>query len=349
MNPAHAADPSSLRQAWKDLRAREKGLRARDAAAKLGVAESQLAASGCGESAVRLEGSWPAFVATLAEAGPLLVITRNEHAVIEQTGPIQEVKSFGPVGQVVGHPIDLRLFFEHWGVGFAIQEETRGGARRSIQVFDHDGTAVVKLYETEGTDAAALGRIVEAFRSADQSREQAVAPPRRAADRPDAAVDAEALRGAWREMRDTHEFVRLLSRFEVGRLQALRLAGPELAEPVAATALREVLERSSQDALPIMVFVASPGVLQIHTGTVRNVVPTAPWLNVLDPAFNLHVREDRIASSWRVRKPTADGVVTALELYDAEGELVALLVGRRKPGSAELDAWRTMVEGLSAA
>jgi hypothetical protein len=44
-----------------------------------------------------------------------------------------------------------------------------------------------------------------------------------------------------------------------------------------------------------------------------------PWLNVLDPGFNLHLREDLIASAWIVRKPTADGVVSSLELFDAGG------------------------------
>jgi putative hemin transport protein len=49
-----------------------------------------------------------------------------------------------------------------------------------------------------------------------------------------------------------------------------------------------------------------------------------------------------------VRKPTRDGVVTALELYDSEGEQIALLVGKRKPGQKESEAWRSLVESLPA-
>jgi putative hemin transport protein len=71
-----------------------------------------------------------------------------------------------------------------------------------------------------------------------------------------------------------------------------------------------------------------------------------PWLNVLDPGFNLHLREDHIASAWVVRKPTSDGLVTSLELFDAQGETIAMFFGERKPGRAELCAWRELIDEL---
>jgi putative hemin transport protein len=73
-----------------------------------------------------------------------------------------------------------------------------------------------------------------------------------------------------------------------------------------------------------------------------------PWLNVLDPTFNLHLREDAIASSWVVRKPTRDGDVTSLELFDAAGFCFAQLFGQRKPGVPELESWRAVLQVLSS-
>jgi putative hemin transport protein len=68
-----------------------------------------------------------------------------------------------------------------------------------------------------------------------------------------------------------------------------------------------------------------------------------PWFNVLDPTFNLHLREDATASAWIVRKPTRDGDVTSLELFDKDGFCFAQLIGARKPGKPELEAWRTIL------
>jgi putative hemin transport protein len=69
---------------------------------------------------------------------------------------------------------------------------------------------------------------------------------------------------------------------------------------------------------------------------------------VMDPSFNLHLREDRIGSVWLVRKPTEDGVVTSVEVFDKQGENIAMLFGARKPGKPELPAWRELAESLVA-
>ena len=71
-----------------------------------------------------------------------------------------------------------------------------------------------------------------------------------------------------------------------------------------------------------------------------------PWVNVLDPGFNLHLREDHIASAWVVKKPTADGLVTSLELFDAQGETIAMFFGERKPGKRESCEWRALIDNL---
>ena len=43
---------------------------------------------------------------------------------------------------------------------------------------------------------------------------------------------------------------------------------------------------------------------------------------------------------------TEDGIVTSLEIYDTEGDPIALMFGRRKPGEVELDGWRAIVAAL---
>ncbi|MGH8046767.1 MAG: ChuX/HutX family heme-like substrate-binding protein, partial [Chthoniobacterales bacterium] len=66
----------------------------------------------------------------------------------------------------------------------------------------------------------------------------------------------------------------------------------------------------------------------------------------LDDEFNLHLREPGVAAAWLVRKPTKDGVVTSIELYDTAGENIALLFGKRKPGQPEDENWRNLAESL---
>jgi len=163
------------------------------------------------------------------------------------------------------------------------------------------------------------------------------------AERPDTEIDVEGLRSAWRGMKDTHEFFPMLGRFKVGRVQALRLVGDEFARELPSRALRAAMEQASEAGTPIMIFVGSPGCIQIHTGPIERLVETQGWFNVLDPAFNLHLREAGIARVFSVRKPTDDGVVTSIEAFDAQGRTILLMFGARKPGHPELTEWRGLV------
>ncbi|MCY1537348.1 Hemin transport protein HemS [compost metagenome] len=180
---------------------------------------------------------------------------------------------------------------------------------------------------------------------------QFVPAEKKAAPRDDGAIDAVALADAWRGMQDTHEFFGLLNKFDVERQQSFRLTEGEFTQRAETGAVRELLLEASFDGTPIMVFVGSPGCIQIHSGPVVRIEPMEmhgmQWLNVLDPGFNLHLREDRIASVWIVQKPTSDGIVTSVEAFDGEGELMAMFFGARKPGVPERTEWREIVAKLS--
>lgn len=334
---------------WADLRAAEANLRIRDAAKKLGVSEAELLATRLGDGVARLQDPWPKIIAAMGKAGEVMGLTRNEAVVHERHGTYGELSLDGHVGLIVGEDIDLRIFFGPWAHGFAVTEETKTGPRHSLQFFDGTGRAVHKIYATEKTDMAAFQAIAETFRAAEQSADLAIKPAAaKAPSRPDAEIDAATLRSEWAALKDTHDFFPLLRRHKVAREQAFRLAGREFAEPVSNDSARRMMQAAAETDLPIMVFVGNPGMIQIHTGPVKRLVPTGPWFNVLDPMFNLHLREDAIASSWLVRKPSVDGTITSLELFDRDGELIVSFFGKRKPGNPELAEWRRLAESLVA-
>ncbi|XXF75378.1 ChuX/HutX family heme-like substrate-binding protein [Myxococcaceae bacterium GXIMD 01537] len=353
MQPQHA--PSSapgaslpLRQRWLALREAQPKTRVRDAAEQLGVSEAELVASGVGTDVVRLDAHLDVILPLLESLGPVMALTRNAHAVHEKHGVYHNVELSGSRALVLDKDIDLRLFLSRWRFAFAVREARPEGVRRSLQFFDPSGTAVHKVFLEEGSNVEVFERLVADLASREQSDQLSLLPPVPAATpRPDGDVDVAGLRAGWAALQDTHEFFGLLQRFEVARVQALRLAGTEWAHPVAPGALSFILERAAASALPIMVFVGNPGAIQIHTGPVRTVKAMGPWMNVLDPGFSLHVRADHIASAWVVRKPTRDGIVTSVELFDAEGENIALLFGERKPGKPEVPAWRELAEELA--
>jgi len=344
--PAPVPAEAGLRAAWRALKA-QGDVRARDAARSLGVSEAELVASECGETTTRLEGDFRELYMQLPKLGRIMALARNESCVHERVGRFQDVSFDGHVGLVLGPDIDLRIFFSAWRFGYALEEPSPRGAKRSLQFFDAQGTAVHKIHLRPESDVDAFNTLVAGFRAVRQTPGDEVAPaPAPHIDPPDESIDVAAMRAEWAAMTDTHEFFPLLKRHKLGREQALRLADPEFAQRLPVSTARLLLDEAARTELPIMVFVGNPGMIQIHTGLVHNVRVMGPWLNVMDPEFNLHLREDQVHSVWLVRKPTRDGIVSSIELFDAGGNNIALFFGKRKPGVPEDESWRELLTTL---
>lgn len=361
MSPESVRTVEDLRDAWRALRERQPRIRARNAAAELGVSEAQLVASRTGGGGTRrIRADLDALLPALAAVGPLMALTRNDLFVHEKVGVYGDVYVNPHVSSVVGEAIDLRIFPSRWVHGFAVETEGRRARRRSLQFFDGRGVAVHKIFLTDDSDVDAWEAVVRDLLHPDQDPTVEVeADPaeegpdaegetggRREGSRPDDEVDVAALEAGWREMEDTHDFFGLLRDHDVDRTRALRLVSDELARPASRDGVRRVLETASDQAIDLMVFVRSPGTIQIHHGPVRRIVDTPPWLNVLDGEFDLHVLEEGIGSTWVVRKPVEAGWVTSVEAYDEGGDLCALFFGCRKEGEPEDPEWRALARGL---
>ena len=283
----------------------------------------------------------------------MLALTRNPSTVHEKTGVYRQVSGNAAMGLVLAGDIDLRLFFKRWHAGFAVTELAANPGNRvqpSLQFFDAHGTAVHKIFVREATQLAAWHAVIANFTATEQVMPSFTPPAPPAAVQPDAAINASCLLADWAALQDTHDFFALLNRYGAERQQSFRLAQGVHTQPLAPSAIDALLQNAALDATPIMCFVDSPGCIQIHSGPVQRVEPRdirgERWLNVIDPSFNLHLRENDIAQVWRVSKPTVDGTVTSVEAFDAQGELIVRFFGARKPGQPELQAWRDLVEKL---
>ncbi|OSN01990.1 hemin-degrading factor [Lonsdalea populi] len=317
---------------------------ARELAQLMNISEAELSYLRVGHEARRLIDEPRHILAALEGVGETKSITRNEYAVHEQIGFYRNQRIGGHAGVVLNpRGLDLRVFPEQWASVFFFIEQTARGERQSIQFYDRQGDAVLKVYGTEHTDWTAWQEMVERFTASDNAP-LALTPYSSPAS--DVVVDAARLEQAWREMQDVHEFFPLLKRHNLTRQQAFRHVSDDLACRVDNQALVTLLNAAHQDGNEIMIFVGNRGCVQIFTGVIEKVVPMDHWLNVFNAAFTLHLQGNTIAESWVTRKPTRDGVVTSLELFAADGTQIAQLFGQRTEGQPEQVQWRRQVSSL---
>jgi len=341
MKTALLSNRLALKDRWSEFKAENPKTRIRDAAKELDTTEADLVATGIGENIILLDGDFRELLKEVTSLGYVMALTRNDHVVHERKGVYQNISFNNHVGLVLGEDIDLRLFLGDWKFGFAVHE----GERFSLQFFNSFGDATHKIYLTEESNKEAYEVLVEKYRAADQDAAilTTVKPEKKAEETMD-VIDRAAFQAEWLTLKDTHEFFGLLRKYKLSRKEALRHAPEGYAYQIKPESMKAVFDAASETELPIMVFVSNPNCIQIHTGPIRKIFVMGPWLNIMDPAFNLHLREDAIDEAWVVRKPTEDGIVTGIELIDKEGVMFNQFFGKRKPGSPELAAWQELVE-----
>lgn len=355
MEVAISKHAEGLKEKWENLQQVRPGLRIRDAAKELGVSEGQLLATKTGEDVIRLQGPWPGLLQRFKDLGRVMSLTRNDSCILEHKGTFQSIDIIGQnahsMATVIG-PIETRVFFAAWTFAFAVTETKSDRVLKSIQVFDKAGDAITKIYLQEKSNEEAFQKIVNDFRAEDQSETLAVVSyaPEAFAENP----DKEAFLREWAALQDTHDYFGMLRKHKVRRYDAMEIAKGQFTESLdAETAPVKILEKAAASKLPIMIFAGNRGNIQIHQGKVRTVrilerghAGPERWLNILDPDFNMHLKQNDVATAWLVKKPTADGVVTSVELYDHKQEMVAQFFGLRKPGIPERKEWTSLVNEL---
>jgi putative hemin transport protein len=330
----------TLSSQWETFKKDNPKVRIRDAAKQLGTTEAELLALSIGSTVTRLRSDFQGILKAVASIGKVMALTRNDFCVHERKGIYHNISFSGPMGLAVNPDIDLRLFMNAWSTAFAVDE----AGRQSLQFFGKDGEAIHKIYLVETSDVAAYTDLVEQFTAEVQQEELVIVAPKPAAlEKPDQEVDAADFQQQWLSLKDTHDFHGLLRNFGLSRTQALRLAPAGHAVKITKESLKAVLHKASESELEIMVFTGNAGCIQIHTGMVKNLLQTGPWFNVLDPDFNMHLREDAIDAVWLVKKPTLDGIITSIEVFDQAGSVIVQFFGKRKPGIPENEHWRLMV------
>ncbi len=340
---------TELRQSYEKYIAQHPKTRQRDVARALYVSEAALVDEQICLQSIRLKPDCASIIEDLPKLGYIMTLMRNEFAVHERKGIYQNVRIKGPMGLVIAEDrkIDLRLFLSQWQYAYAVRETLDSGDRYSLQFFNKAGVAIQKIFLQKESDLQQYQWLISHYTHENQFSQiqfENTAVVRDLAD--DADVNQEELVQDWKKMTDVHQFIGMLRRHNVDRQQAFRLVGTEFAEEFSTKKMELLLEQIMERKISIMCFVGNQGAIQIHTGIINKVKAIGPWLNILDPEFNLHLLETGIAAAWVVRKPTADGIITSIELYDAEGAQIVQFFGERKEGQPENIHWQRLAESV---
>ncbi len=327
---------AELLKRWEEIKEQQPKARIRDVSVLLGVSEAELLASKLGSGVSLLKNDFPSFLRATEELGYVMALTRNDACVHERKGIYKNVSVNGQTALAVGDDIDLRIFLRDWKYGFYVEENKMC----SFQFFSKSGDAMHKIYKTDFSNEEGWKKLQFEFVVGGNQIEKP--KPKEEHIRTTETCDEKQIQNFlldWSQLKDTHDFFSLLTKYNLSRAFAVASADKKFSFPIQVESLIKILEDVASKDDQIMIFVGNPGMIQIHTGKIKNIQIMGPWFNILDPEFNLHLKMDLIHRIWIVDKPTSDGLVTSIEVFDRDGELVVQFFGKRKPGIPQKESW----------
>ena len=328
---------------------------ARDLAATLNISEAELMHCRIGEGGAQcVTGNIPDLLQALVRIGDAKAITRNNYAVSIQTGQYSNPQFSSHVGAFLNpRGLDLRVFLTQWDSVFFLAEKNKTETRQSLQFFDKHGDALHKIYVTEKTDMDAWYAVINQFTTNNCLPLNIIEKKQL----PKPTINDEIvqqLEHQWLSMTDVHQFATLLRNNNLSRQQAFHAVSDELAWQVSNDSLSQLLYLAHQGQNEIMLFISNHGCVQIFTGKIDKITPlkiessNIQWLNISSQHFNLHIIENGIAECWVTKKPTRDGFVTSLEVFDEKGNQIIQMYGQRTEGESEQVQWHSQILSLTA-
>lgn len=345
--PEHHSKGGSLKERYEHLKSNASGrLFPRDAAVQLGVSEAELLATGIGGNIVPLQFDIKGIFKGIEEIGHSMSLTRNDEAVSEIKALMPNVKwPHGEVGITVG-AIDLRIFSKKWKYAFA-----QIGERKGLQFFDAHGDAIYKLYLTDQSQVDAFEKLIKSYRIEEDTFQLDIEQKSEATHYATTLGDntIKIFREQWDKLTDVHDFLKMIQEFGLSRLEALKIAGESRAEVLDRSILQDTFEKISEKEIPVMLFVSNEGMIQIYDDVLKNIKMMHGWLNVLDPNFNLHLKSEEVDSVWHVRRPSKQGQVSSLELFNKKGELILQIFHSSKGAEKykqenSLEVWKDLLQ-----
>lgn len=331
------------------LREQDKDLRDREFVKSIGISEAELVEAFIPTGkAQRLKIDVPLLLKNAHKLGEVMALTRNEYAVSEKKGHFQNVFPGSDVSMTLGQ-IDLRIFQNNWKFAFVRTMPVRDRIVDSLQFFDAYDEAVFKLYPEPTTDLDEWNKLV-ALLKVDATKEKLrVLRATPYNNSPIHNADIEEFRNRWRQMTDVHQLHDILKELKIGRHDAVKLVRSEFANEVHGDSVEILLQSAAERKVPIMCFVGNKGCIQIFTGKIEKLKKIDGWFNILDEKFHLHLLTSGISRIWNVRKPTSDGYVSSLEVFDQNGEMIIQFFGKRSAGEQEREDWRSLLSELPPA
>tara|TARA_B100000945_G_C20417864_1_gene616128 strand:- start:1851 stop:2843 length:993 start_codon:yes stop_codon:yes gene_type:complete len=248
-------------------------LRIRDIAERLQVSEAELLCLGINSSVNFLKFTdINIFFKNILILDKVMFLTRNDEAVHEMSCKSSQISTSYDKVLTIKYLKEILLILNHHSIKYIFSEDKKikNRALRSFQLFNSSGQAILKIYD-KSDNASQFYKIINNFKI-DFSYQLKINPDPKSAS--SNIIHINFLNNFY-----SNNFKKNNS-YKRKRIANIRF-------------LRELLLLCSKAQFNLGIYVPSYSSLQFYHGKIKKIVDFKSWLNILDPSFNLHIKENK--------------------------------------------------------
>lgn len=337
MNP----ETNNIRLRWEQLKSYHPELSPTTAAEKLKVSEVELFQSARGENLKILNDHFGDLFAEIEKIEDFKILTRNKSCIQEINGSFKiENQQDGGILKIANESGNLSIRFTELKYCFSIQSETEN----SFRFFDSKGSTVLRIITRPDTNQKIFDEITKKFTSKDQDEELKVETAETVVNQNFAEINLQEFHNDWKNLDYIDGFQKIMKKHNLSRWQAV-LNAPDVffASKIKNRKVVNLLEEIIESEIPIKIYTENSCCIQSYHGIIENASWHGSWFNVFATDFGFHFDSSKVIESRIVRKPTNAGMISSVECFDGNDEMMFEIFCDRENDDPELNEWRSLL------
>ncbi|MGB3452615.1 MAG: ChuX/HutX family heme-like substrate-binding protein [Moheibacter sp.] len=336
MNP----ETNDIRLRWEQLKSYHPELSPATAAEKLKVSEVELFQSAKGENLKILNDQFGELFAEIEKIEHFKILIRNKSCIQEINGSFKINSSQNGKLNIENETANLSIQISDLEYCFSIKSETEN----SFRFFDSKGSTVLRIITKPESDQKIFDEITEKFISKDQDAELKIEAAETLVNQTSPEINLQEFHSDWKNLDTIDDFQKILKKHNLTRWQAVHNAPDDFfAAKIKNRKVVNLLEETIEAEIPVRIYTENSCCIQSYHGEIENSSWHGSWFNVFAPDFGFHFDSSKVIESRIVRKPTNSGIISSIECFDGNDEMMFEIFCDRENDDPELNEWRALL------
>lgn len=332
-------DYTIISEKWKQLKSFQPELSPGAVADKLKVSEAALFYSGKGDEIEFLNNDFENLLKELKRFENIKILIKNKSSVSSISGGFSVESNQDSLFLILRNPeMTLKINSENLMYGFAINSADE----KSIRFFDRYGFSVFRIHLNQQTDADEFKTVIKKF-SAETDHFEIDSFETKQIEYPD-ETQLRGFHNDWKNLENPDEFDEILEKYKISHLQALHYAPNDFfASKIRNRMSANILEEAIGSDTKLRFVTENHNSKLSFDCTTERGSWHGEWFIVFGKESQFSLNTTKITESFIVRKPGKTGIISSLQCFDGNNELIFEVYCKRNEDEPEPNEWRAML------